>query len=305
MRVEAIVPWNRRINSGLSVRSRGDEVSIATRNTGLRALFATVFVAAILLYLYLWEANVFRTMDWFGTVLFHGMILLPVTIVGVFYAFPDQRLFASKSLGYLEVQHRWLGVPIIRRRVEAENCHRISVLTLGKETTVEEGISVPGTVFGLASTALFGIGWVSRKTRTAVLPVYATEIIRRDGSSILSHLTWSGEDCLRAMEAVWGLFPEFRPGPLVDTVGESLAAGDRVRVSLDHEWARGALGVVKEPPPAVAKFGAPWEGLRRYEDPPSGRLVFYWIEFDEPQTGPGGDGPLGAAEIDSRYLERA
>lgn len=306
MRMEAIVPWNRRISSGLSVRSRGDEISVATRNTGLRVLFAAVLVAAVLLYWHLWWVDAFY--DWYpsNVVIAHALIFVPIALLGVFYAFPGQRLFASKSLGYLEVQHCWLGVPVVRRRVEAESCHRVSVLALGKETTVEEGISVPEAVLGLASEALLGggIGWLIRTTRTAVMPVYAMAIIRRDGSSIVSHLTWSGEDCLRAIDAVRSLFPGLAPKPLVDTVGEGLAAGDRVRVSLDHGWARGATGVVKEPPAAVARFGAPWDGLRRYEERPSGRVMFYWIRFDEPQKDTRGDGPHKAAEIDSRYLDR-
>ena len=61
---------------------------------------------------------------------------------------------------------------------------------------------------------------------------------------------------------------------------------------------------MKGPPAAVARFGAPWDGLRRYEERPSGRVIFYWIRFDEPQKDARGDGPHKAAEIDSRYLDR-
>jgi hypothetical protein len=308
LRKEAIVPWNRRISSGLSVRSRGDEVSIATRNTGLRVLFAAALVAAVLLYWYLWWVDAFH--DWYpsNVVIAHSIIFVPIALLGVFYAFPGQRLLASKSLGSLEVQHCWLGVPIIRRRVEVDGCHRVSIAALRKEEEVEEDFSAQETILAAAldivSPAGLGFLWIVRKTTKALVPVYAIQIIRRDGSSIVSHLTWSGEDCLRAMDAVWSLFPELAPKPLVDTVGEGLTVGDRVRISLDHGWARGATGVVKEPPPAVARFGAPWDGLRRYEERPSGRTIFYWIRFDEPQKDAAGDGPHKAAEIDSRYLDR-
>lgn len=309
MHTEPIVSWNKRISPGLSVRSSWDEVSITTRSTGWRVLFATLFAGAVVLVWYLWRIDAFYNLYPSNVVILHALIFVPIVLLGAFYAFPGQRLVASKSLGYLEVQHRWLCLPVLRRRVEIGQCHRVSVATLRKEEEVEEGFSAAEQALRVALEAVvlgasLGLLSIARKTRKAMWPVYALEVVRRDGSSILSHFTWNVEDCVRAVKLVWDNLPELEPKPLVDAVGEGLEAGERVNISLDHGWARGATGVVAKPPEAVARYGPPWEGVRRYEGSGPARRIFYWIRFDEPQTEPGTGGRVEAGEIASLHLAR-
>ena len=73
---------------------------------------------------------------------------------------------------------------------------------------------------------------------------------------------------------------------------KEVQADERVRISADYHWARGALGTISHRP------------LREV---PSlrGMLTFAWVIFDEPQIDPDGDGPYFEAEIDLRFLSRA
>jgi hypothetical protein len=78
----------------------------------------------------------------------------------------------------------------------------------------------------------------------------------------------------------------------------SLFAGDRVRVSNDFFWAKGATGTVSAPPYAVTKISGDWnEGLMRIEVSSLGTNIVYWVWFDEPQHDADGDGPYRGGQI--------
>ena len=73
----------------------------------------------------------------------------------------------------------------------------------------------------------------------------------------------------------------------------SFNAGDRVRVSNDFLWAKGATGRISAPPDEVLKVSGPWDAdLRWQERSEHGTNTVYWLWFDEPQYDPAGDGPF-------------
>ena len=74
---------------------------------------------------------------------------------------------------------------------------------------------------------------------------------------------------------------------------QNFAAGDRVRVSDDFFWARGARGTISEPPHALSPEGE----LTRQEISELGTNTIYWIWFDEPQFDAEGDGSYRAGSI--------
>jgi hypothetical protein len=81
-------------------------------------------------------------------------------------------------------------------------------------------------------------------------------------------------------------------------MGNRLAAGDRVRVSDDFFWAKGATGTVSAPPDAVTAISGPWDGaLTRQEKSALGTNTVYWVWFDEPQFDADGDGPYRGGSI--------
>lgn len=75
-------------------------------------------------------------------------------------------------------------------------------------------------------------------------------------------------------------------------------AGQRVRVSDDFFWAKGAIGTIAEPPSEITKFSGPWVGgLTRQEVSALGTNIVYWVWFDEPQHDAHGDGPYRGGQI--------
>ena len=79
--------------------------------------------------------------------------------------------------------------------------------------------------------------------------------------------------------------------------------GDRVLISEDFFWAKGALGTVRVPPPEVLSISGPWDGgLTRIERSALGEAVVYWVEFDEAQRDAHGDGPYRAGCIHENSL---
>lgn len=74
--------------------------------------------------------------------------------------------------------------------------------------------------------------------------------------------------------------------------------GDRVRVSDDFFWARGASGMIARPPGEVIAVSGTWDGeLTRQETSALGTHAVYWVWFDEPQYDADGDGPYRAGSI--------
>ena len=83
------------------------------------------------------------------------------------------------------------------------------------------------------------------------------------------------------------------------------AAGDRVRVSEDFFWAKGALGTVSVPPEEVTAISGEWDaGLTRQERSALGTNKVYWVWFDEPQQDADGDGPYRGGCIWESALSR-
>jgi len=75
-------------------------------------------------------------------------------------------------------------------------------------------------------------------------------------------------------------------------------AGDRIRVSFDFFWAKGAIGTIAAPPDAVTAISGAWEGgLTRVEVSALGKNTVYWVWFDEPQHDADGDGPYHGGQI--------
>ena len=83
-------------------------------------------------------------------------------------------------------------------------------------------------------------------------------------------------------------------------------AGDRVLVSADFFWAKGATGIVATAPPEVTALSGSWNsGVSKEEVSALGVNTVYWIEFDEPQCDADGDGPYRAGSIwENARLER-
>ena len=78
----------------------------------------------------------------------------------------------------------------------------------------------------------------------------------------------------------------------------TFSAGDRVRVSDDFFWAKGAVGTIAAPPDAVTSIGGEWDGgLTRQEVSALGTNTVYWVWFDEPQHDADGDGPYKGGQI--------
>jgi hypothetical protein len=74
--------------------------------------------------------------------------------------------------------------------------------------------------------------------------------------------------------------------------------GDRVRVSNDFFWAKGATGTISAPPDAVTSISGPWDdGLTRQEVSALGTNTTYWVWFDDPQLDAEGDGPYSGGVI--------
>jgi len=76
------------------------------------------------------------------------------------------------------------------------------------------------------------------------------------------------------------------------------SAGDRVRISDDFFWAKGAAGTVSAPPDAVTALSGAWDGgLTRQEASALGTNIVYWVWFDEPQHDADGDGPYSGGQV--------
>jgi hypothetical protein len=68
--------------------------------------------------------------------------------------------------------------------------------------------------------------------------------------------------------------------------------GDRISISRDFYWAKGATGTISEPPPEVIALSGPWDdGITHQQHSALGEATVYWVWFDEPQRDADGDGP--------------
>jgi hypothetical protein len=77
-----------------------------------------------------------------------------------------------------------------------------------------------------------------------------------------------------------------------------LSAGDRVRVSDEFFWAKGATGTISVPPNEVTAISGKWHGaLTRREVSALGTNTVYWVWFDEPQYDAEGDSPYRGGQV--------
>jgi len=82
------------------------------------------------------------------------------------------------------------------------------------------------------------------------------------------------------------------------------APGDRVLISNEFYWAKGALGTIAQPPSEVTAISGPWDnGLTRKEVSALGEATVYWVWFDEPQFDADGDGPYRGGSIHASALK--
>ena len=73
----------------------------------------------------------------------------------------------------------------------------------------------------------------------------------------------------------------------------SFVAGDRVGISNDFLWAKGATGKIAPPPDEVLKVSGAWDnGLTWQEKSEFGTNTVYRVWFDQPQYDHAGDGPF-------------
>ena len=82
-----------------------------------------------------------------------------------------------------------------------------------------------------------------------------------------------------------------------------MVAGTRVRVSSEDFWPKKAIGTISIAPRAVQELTGDWQGHYRVVQAVKGPLIFYWVQFDEPQLDDDGDGPFIAAEVEAAYLQ--
>ena len=83
------------------------------------------------------------------------------------------------------------------------------------------------------------------------------------------------------------------------------SAGDRVLISHDFFWAKGATGTISAPPPEVTTLSGPWDNnLTRTENSAIGQATVYWVWFDEPQVDADGDGPYRGGQIHENAMTR-
>jgi hypothetical protein len=86
---------------------------------------------------------------------------------------------------------------------------------------------------------------------------------------------------------------------------QKFSQGSRIKISEDCFWAKGASGTITIPPTRVQQIAGNWNGVLRIVDTPKGTKNFYWVQFDERQVDPDGDGPFLGAEFHDVYLVAA
>jgi hypothetical protein len=90
-----------------------------------------------------------------------------------------------------------------------------------------------------------------------------------------------------------------------DRLTVPFVAGDKVRVSEDFFWAKGATGTISTPPTEITALSGPWDSdITRQEISALGVNTVYWVWFNEPQYDADGDGPYRAGSIWESALTR-
>ena len=85
---------------------------------------------------------------------------------------------------------------------------------------------------------------------------------------------------------------------MLDDLTTKFSQGDRVVISEEFFWAKGATGTISAPPAEVTAISGPWNnGLTRQEHSALGEATVYWVWFDEPQLDADGDGPYKGGSI--------
>jgi hypothetical protein len=86
----------------------------------------------------------------------------------------------------------------------------------------------------------------------------------------------------------------------------NIKPGDRVKISINYNWAQGVSGTIDNAPDFARDLVAqesPWEGHRRFVQGVEELIEVYWVWFDEPQYDPDGDGPYKGSEMESDAIE--
>jgi hypothetical protein len=80
--------------------------------------------------------------------------------------------------------------------------------------------------------------------------------------------------------------------------------GDRVELADHFEFENGITGTLALPPDAIVELCPPneWDGCKRTIHAENGRVVSYYVIFDEPHDDGSGDGPYRGAEINAECI---
>lgn len=83
-----------------------------------------------------------------------------------------------------------------------------------------------------------------------------------------------------------------------------LGVNQRVRIKRER-WAFGGVkGVIANAPDCMAQLDPePWMGPFQHKTRADGRVILYWVIFDEPTDDGSGDGPYTGAAIEQDFLE--
>ena len=84
----------------------------------------------------------------------------------------------------------------------------------------------------------------------------------------------------------------------------AISIGDRVRITDGNHWAKGATGIITDPPELARCVGPGWNEHTRTMHEDGVEITMYWVQFDNPQNDPEGEGPYDGSEVDARFLEK-
>jgi len=184
----------------LAVRVEGRSARIWVRKAGARTGF--LFAVAGLVALIIWLRASIGSMD-DGAVLTTALFVgIPVFAIGAYAVFPGRRVLASEMEGDIEVQRAWLGIAYHRTRVPFAEIDEISPAVVGVAVERRAGVDGASTALGVLSAVTLGVGWVSYDMETETIPAFGILVKRKSGRPLLTHVTWSADDCRRAVDAL-------------------------------------------------------------------------------------------------------